>query len=160
MSVLHVFDMDGTLLHGSSASLEIARVLGCESDLYELERAFAAEEMDTKAFAAAIGRMWQGLTRQSVEHAFAIAPWTHRTKDVFADIDARGERSIVITMSPDFFAEGLLDLGVHEVVASGFPPLPLFDAPESHRILGPQDQVEVVGRALARATCLTDRDTS
>jgi hypothetical protein len=33
---LHVFDMDGTLLAGTSASLQISGYLGCAEDLAEL----------------------------------------------------------------------------------------------------------------------------
>jgi phosphoserine phosphatase len=43
---LHVFDMDGTLLKGTTASLQIARHLGCTRELAELEARFAAGEVD------------------------------------------------------------------------------------------------------------------
>ena len=46
--MLHVFDMDGTLLHGTTAGVEIARRLGCLPDLLDLEASFAAGTMDTK----------------------------------------------------------------------------------------------------------------
>jgi phosphoserine phosphatase len=47
---LHVFDMDGTLLKGTTASLQIARHLGCTRELAGLEARFAAGEIDTRGF--------------------------------------------------------------------------------------------------------------
>jgi phosphoserine phosphatase len=38
---VHLFDMEGTLSHGSSASLEIADHLGTRTEIDELEKAFA-----------------------------------------------------------------------------------------------------------------------
>lgn len=148
--MLHVFDMDGTLLHGTTAPMEIARRLGCLAELVELEAAFAAGTMDTKAFSAAIAVLWQGITAEVVLEVFRASPWIEGLPDVLADVRERGERSLVITMSPDFFAERLLDLGVDEVVASRFPPLPLAALPDPADILTPHDKVTIVESALAR----------
>ena len=56
---LHVFDMDGTLLRGTTASLQIARHLGCMEELAGLEARFAAGQIDTRGFATAIHGLWQ-----------------------------------------------------------------------------------------------------
>jgi phosphoserine phosphatase len=148
--VLHVFDMDGTLLHGSTAGVQIARRLGCLPDLLELEESFAVGSIDTRAFAAAIAVLWQGITTEVVLEVFRASPWIGGLPEVLADVRERGERSLVITMSPDFFAERLLDLGVDEVAASTFPPLPLRDAPDPLGILTPADKVTIVDAALDR----------
>src|ERR1700759_5575280 len=110
--------MDGTLLRGTTASLEIARRLGCTPDLLRLESAFAAGTMDTRGFAAEICQLWQDLTPALAKEAFEQAPWIGGLEEVLSDIRDRGERSAVITMSPDFFACQLKNLGVDEVVAS------------------------------------------
>jgi phosphoserine phosphatase len=121
---LHVFDMDGTLLRGTTASLQIAQNLGSTEELVELEAQFAAGEIDTRGFAAAIHALWRDLTPSSVADAFAAAPWLTGIREVCADIRERGERSMVITMSPDFFARRLLELGFDDVIASRFPTPP------------------------------------
>lgn len=148
--MLHVFDMDGTLLHGSTAGMQLAGRLGCLAELLELEDAFAAGKIDTKAFSAAIAVLWQGITADVVLEVFRASPWIAGLPEVLADVRERGERSLVITMSPDFFAELLLDLGVHEVAASRFPPLPLAAIPDPVGILTPADKVTIVESALAR----------
>jgi len=124
MSFLHLFDMDGTLLRGTTASLEIARRLGCLTELVQLEASFASGALDTRAFARALCDLWGDLTIELVEVTFAEAPWIGGIASVLADIRARGEWSAVITMSPDFFARGLGSIGVDDVVASVFPGLP------------------------------------
>jgi phosphoserine phosphatase len=142
--------MDGTLLHGTTAGMQIAGRLGCLPELLELEDSFAAGTIDTKAFSAAIAALWQGITAELVLEVFQASPWIAGLPEVLADVRDRGERSLVITMSPDFFAERLLDLGVDEVAASRFPPLPLAAIPDPAGILTPADKVTIVEAALAR----------
>ncbi|MFJ6721777.1 HAD family hydrolase [Streptomyces sp. NPDC091259] len=164
MSRLHVFDMDGTLLRGSTASLEIARRLDCLPELRRLEAEFAAGTLDTRRFAAAVCRLWADLTPGDVAAAFAAAPWIGGLPEVLADIRRRGEYAVAVTMSPDFFAGRLTALGVHEVVASVFPPLPLRTAPDPAAILTPADKVVVVERlrsrlGLSRDACVAYGDS-
>ncbi|ORT57370.1 haloacid dehalogenase-like hydrolase [Streptomyces sp. CB03238] len=146
MSRLHIFDMDGTLLRGTTASLEIARSLGCLPDLLRLEAAFAAGAVDTRGFAAELGALWGELTPNVVADVFAGAPWIAGLPEVLADIRRRGEHSVVVTMSPDFFAGLLGDVGADEVVASRFPPLPMRTAPDPAGILTPSDKVVIMER--------------
>ncbi|MEU5882963.1 HAD-IB family phosphatase [Spirillospora sp. NPDC047279] len=143
MSNLHIFDMDGTLLTGSTANLEVARRLGTLTELHDLESRFAAGDLDTRAFSAAIHALWDTLTPADVAAAYADGPWLEGIADVAADIRHRGERSAVITMSPDFFAHHLLDVGFDDVIASRFPPLP-FTAPlDPAGVLTPADKVRI-----------------
>jgi phosphoserine phosphatase len=163
MTLLHVFDMDGTLLHGS-ASAEIARRLGCLPELLELEAAFASGIVDTRAFAAAAALLWRELTSEVVVEVFAGSPWINGLPEVLADIRGRGEHSLVVTMSPDFFAAQLGEFGVDEVAASRFPPLPLRTSPDPAGILTPADKVTIVNRTLSRlglttAECLAYGDS-
>ncbi len=164
MTTLHIFDMDGTLLPGTSANLQIARHLGATEPLVELEARFAAGEIDTRRFAAAIHELWRDLTPLAVAAAFAASPWLAGIPEVCADIRERGERSLVITMSPDFFARHLLELGFDEVVASRFPALPFAEPLDPANILTPGDKVRIVaemcGRyGLSRSQCVAYGDS-
>jgi phosphoserine phosphatase len=148
--MLHVFDMDGTLLHGTSANLEVARRIGTLAELTELETRFAAGELDTRGFSAALHTLWGELTPAVVAAAFTDGPWVTGIEEVCADIRGRGERSVVITMSPDFFARHLLRLGFDEVVASRFPALPFAEPLDPAGVLTPDDKVRVVDELCAR----------
>ncbi|MFL6052224.1 MAG: HAD family hydrolase [Actinoallomurus sp.] len=156
--------MDGTLLGGTTASLEIARRLGSVEELIELEARFAAGEIDTRGFSAAIHALWRDLTPSVVADAFAASPWLTGIDEVCADIRERGERSLVITMSPDFFARHLLDLGFDDVIASRFPALPLVEPLDPANVLTPRDKVRVVAEmceryGLSHAECVAYGDS-
>jgi phosphoserine phosphatase len=164
VAALHVFDMDGTLLVGTTASRQIASMHGSEAPLVALERRFAAGEIDTRAFAVAIHQLWQDLRPDMVAAAFAASPWMTGVAEVCADIRARGEASAVITMSPDFFAGHLTAWGFDTVVASVFPTLPFVDVIDPERILTPEHKVLVVNdllqrHALPRSRCIAYGDS-
>ncbi|MFB4303964.1 HAD family hydrolase [Actinomadura sp. NTSP31] len=144
MTYLHIFDMDGTLLNGTTANLELARHLGTLPELHALEARFAAGTLDTRGFSTEIHRLWHHLTPDHVAAAYTAGPWLTGIADVCADIRARGEHSAVITMSPDFFARHLLDLGFDHVIASRFPPLPFTTTPlDTAGILTPADKIRI-----------------
>jgi phosphoserine phosphatase len=150
VTVLHVFDMDGTLLGGSSACMEVARALGRAAELELLDERFARGEIDSRAFGMELGRLWPELTPTVVAAAFAGSPWLSGIREVCADIRRRGEHSAVVTMSPDFFANHLLAWGFDDVVASRFPPLPFATPIDPTGILTPPDKVDVVRRLITR----------
>ncbi|MBO0869461.1 MAG: HAD family phosphatase [Micromonosporaceae bacterium] len=150
MSVLRAFDMDGTLLAGSSACLELARALGGAADIEALDERFVRGEIDTRGYGRELVRLWPNLTPTVVADAFAASPWLTGIREVCADIRRRGERSAVVTMSPDFFANHLLAWGFDDVVASRFPPLPFAVPVDPTGILTPPDKVRIVQRLRAR----------
>lgn len=160
MGHLHIFDMDGTLLTGTTANLEIARHLGTLPELRELEARFAAGTLDTRGFSIEIHRLWRDLTPDTVAAAYTAATWLTGIADVCADIRARGEHSAVITMSPDFFARHLLDLGFDDVIASRFPPLPFTGTLDPAGILTPADKVRITEQLRARHGLDVDQCTA
>ncbi|HEV7628416.1 MAG TPA: haloacid dehalogenase-like hydrolase [Streptomyces sp.] len=107
-SRLHLFDLDGTLIHGSSAALEISRQLGLDVEIRELELAFAAGGMTPPDFAERACALWSELTDAHVEAAFTEAPWLAGIREVWEEIRERGEHCAVISLSPDFFVGRLL----------------------------------------------------
>lgn len=156
--------MDGTLLKGTSASLQIASYLGCAEELTGMEARFAAGEIDTRGFAVVIHRLWKKLTGAAVAEVFGASPWLAGIPEVCADIRKRGERSVVITMSPDFFARHLLELGVDDVMASRFPSLPFREPLDPDGILAPADKVRIVTElcnrhALPESRCVAYGDS-
>jgi phosphoserine phosphatase len=164
VGALHVFDMDGTLLRGTSAAIEISRRIDRLEPLAELERGFAAEEISAAQFAMATHSLWSDLTAEAVAEVIADAPWIEGIDDVCRDIAARGERSMLITMSPNFFAEHLGTRGIDVVRASRWPALP-FTAPiDPSGILSPVDKVRLAEEertvhGLPRRACVAYGDS-
>jgi phosphoserine phosphatase len=142
--VLHVFDMDGTLLSGTTAPLLIAEQLGAVDELVALETELGAGRLTTVGFAEAAHRLWSALDGDAVRAAFAGGTWLHGIPQVLADIRRRGEQAMVITMSPNFFAELLLDWGFDAVESSRFPPVPFVTALDTGGILTPDDKPRLV----------------
>ena len=117
----HIFDMDGTLLRGTSAPVLVAAALGRGDSLVELEERFAAGAATAVDFAHALHEMWGVVSAEVAQRAFAAAPLLANIRDVVADIHLHGERACLITMSPDYFAEQFLEFGFDSVFASRFP---------------------------------------
>lgn len=126
-SRLHLFDLDGTLIRGSAAAVEISRQLGLAEEIAALEAGFL-RGLTPDEFAVRARELWSTLTPEQVAAAFEGAPWLTGIREVWADIKARGERCAVISLSPDFFVERLLDWGVDTVHGSRWPAVP-FTAP-------------------------------
>jgi phosphoserine phosphatase len=144
----HIFDMDGTLLHGTSAPALLATAMGTVEALHELEERFAAGTATTVEFARALHEMWGVVEPGVVRNAFAAAPLLSNVREVLADIRERDERACLITMSPDYFAEQFLDFGFDAVFGSRFPRTA--DAPlDETAILDPQDKPRLAERFCA-----------
>ncbi|MGH2908466.1 MAG: HAD family hydrolase [Solirubrobacteraceae bacterium] len=143
MSALHVFDMDGTLLRGTTAPIELSRRLDRLEPLADLEAGFAAERITAAEFAVEMRSLWTELSAELVAEVVDASPWIDGIAEVCGDIAERGERSMLITMSPDFFAEHLLAFGFDVVAASRFPPLPFVESIDPAGILEPADKVRL-----------------
>ena len=157
MTALHVFDMDGTLLRGTTASIELSRRLDRLDPLAELEASFAAERISAADFAVQMLELWTALDADVVAEVVGAAPWIEGIGEVCADITERGERSMLITMSPDFFAEHLHEQGIDVIAASRFPPLPFAAPIDPAAILEPSDKVRLAQAERARRG-LSERD--
>ncbi|MFE7312605.1 HAD family hydrolase [Streptomyces sp. NPDC057555] len=151
MTKLHLFDMDGTLLHGSAAAVEISRQLGLEREIAELERAFAEGALTPAGFAQRACALWAAdLTEVQVAAAFEGAPWLAGIREVWADIRARGERCAVISLSPGFFVERLLAWGVDTAHGSRWPAVPIREPLEPSGILSSSAKVRIADDLCAR----------
>lgn len=128
MSRLHIFDMDGTLIHGSSASMEMARELGRVAEFRALEEELLAGATDPPGYAVRAYELWAELDEKHVAAAFEGAPWLAGIREVWADIRERGEYCAVISLSPSFFVGRLRGWGAHEARSSVFPELPFSGA--------------------------------
>ncbi|MDT3396285.1 HAD-IB family phosphatase [Streptomyces sp. B1866] len=164
MTRLHLFDLDGTLLYGSAAAVEISRQLGVEREIAELERSFADGALYPAEFARRACALWAELTEAQVAAAFAGAPWLAGIREVWADIRARGERCAVISLSPGFFVERLLGWGADAARGSRWPAVPFTSPVDPAGILTPAAKVRIADElcatfGLTRADCVAYGDS-
>jgi phosphoserine phosphatase len=149
---LHIFDMDGTLMRGSSASIEIARELGVVDEFRQLEAALGQGIIDPPGYAERAYTWWTALTEAQLKAAFEGSPWLRGIREVWADITARGEYCAVVSLSPDFFVRRLRAWGAHEARASRFPevPFPAEAVLDPAGIMLPETKVTVADELCAR----------
>ncbi|MEU9372357.1 HAD-IB family phosphatase [Streptomyces sp. NPDC048255] len=150
MTLLHLFDLDGTLMYGSAAPVEISRQLGLSAEIAELERAFSAREIGPHQFSVAAHALWADLTPAHVRAAFEGSPWLAGIREVWQEIRERGDYCAVVSLSPSFFVELLLEWGAHAAHGSVFPAVPFTRPVEEAGILTPAGKVTVADRLCAR----------
>ncbi|MBT2466389.1 HAD family phosphatase [Streptomyces sp. ISL-66] len=165
MTLLHLFDLDGTLMYGSAAPVEISRQLGLAEEIAVLERAFAAQEIGPHAFSLAAQELWTGLTPAHVRAAFDGSPWLRGIREVWQEIRERGDYCAVISLSPSFFVELLLEWGAHAAHGSVFPEVPFTRPVDMAGILTPTGKVKIADRlcaqfGLGRGDCVAYGDSS
>ncbi|MHC0432733.1 HAD family hydrolase [Streptomyces sp. O3] len=164
MPRLHLFDLDGTLLHRSAAPVEISRQLGLETEIGELERAFGARCIDSREYAVRVHALWKGLTQDHVAAAFDGAPWLAGIRDTWAGIRGRGDYCAVVSLSPSFFVERLLEWGAHAAHGSRFPAVPFTEPVDPAGILDAAAKVRIADRlcrsfGVSRADCVAYGDS-
>ncbi|MCS0601679.1 haloacid dehalogenase-like hydrolase [Streptomyces sp. LP11] len=165
MARLHLFDLDGTLLHGTTAPVEISRQLGLDTEAVALDRAIAQGLIGPPEYAAHVRELWADLTEAHVDAAFQGAPWLSRIRDVWAEIRDAGEYCAVVSLSPSFFVERLLEWGAHAAHGSRFPAVPFTEPVDPSGVLSAAAKVIVADRLCAefgvtRADCVAYGDSS
>ncbi|MFI6033952.1 HAD family hydrolase [Streptomyces sp. NPDC051315] len=149
MARLHLFDLDGTLLHGTSAPVEISRQLGLEAETVALDRAAAAGRIKPPEYARHVHALWAQLTDAHVAAAFDAAPWLTRIREVWAEIRSRGEYCAVVSLSPSFFVERLTGWGAHAAYGSRFPAVPFTEPVDPAGVLSAAAKVLIADRLCA-----------
>tara|TARA_R110002073_G_scaffold29114_9_gene91978 strand:+ start:883 stop:1521 length:639 start_codon:yes stop_codon:yes gene_type:complete len=153
MTHLHVFDMDGTLLHGS-ACLEISRAAGVFEQNVEIERAWSHGEFSDNAYWEHCLPLWKGLTDAHIDAAFANAPWLDGVESVFADIRSRNEHSVVISQSPKFFVDRFAQWGVNFAFGALVSP---GDPDGAEQMITSDDKLAITRQLLAELGLADDK---
>ncbi|BCL29292.1 HAD family hydrolase [Streptomyces aurantiacus] len=164
MARLHLFDLDGTLLHGTSAPVEISRQLGLEAEAVALDEAIGAGLIGPPEYATQVRALWADLTEAHVAAAFASAPWLSGIEDVWARIRGSGDYCAVVSLSPSFFVERLTVWGAHAAYGSRFPAVPFTEPVDPTRILSAAAKVLIADRlceefGVERADCVAYGDS-
>ncbi|MFD7205521.1 HAD family hydrolase [Streptomyces sp. NPDC059893] len=164
MARLHLFDLDGTLLHGTSAPVEISRQLGLEAEAVALDREIGTQRIGPPEYARRVHALWERLTPEHVTAAFEGAPWLTGIRETWAEIRARGEYCAVVSLSPSFFVERLTGWGAHAAYGSRFPAVPFTEPVDPSGVLSAAAKVKIADRlceqfGVSRAECLAYGDS-
>lgn len=144
--------------------MEISRQLGLEAETVALDRAMAEGRIGPPEYAAQVYDLWADLTEAHVSAAFEGAPWLARIREVWVEIRNAGEYCAVVSLSPSFFVERLLDWGAHAAHGSRFPAVPFTEPVDPSGALSAAAKVTIADRlcgefGVARADCVAYGDS-
>ncbi|MFD5842634.1 HAD family hydrolase [Streptomyces chartreusis] len=164
MARLHLFDLDGTLLRGTSVPVEISRQLGLEVETVALDREVSAGLIGPPEYAQRVHALWADLTEVHVAAAFEGAPWMTRIREVWAEIRGQGDYCAVISLSPSFFVERLTGWGAHAAYGSRFPAVPFTEPVDPAGVLSAEAKVRIADLlceefGVTRAECVAYGDS-
>jgi phosphoserine phosphatase len=121
MRYLFVFDMDGTLLPETTASLEIAKATDTLPELIRMEADFKRGILDAPRFAERAYELWRHLDVASYRGIFEGTLKIGNIRRTLEAIRNRGSRSCLLTLSSDLYAEHFFEYGFDFILASKFP---------------------------------------
>jgi phosphoserine phosphatase len=104
-----VFDLDGTLLRGTSVSLLLAEWLGQAEEIAELERAFHAHEISNGVVADTSAGWLAGQSTVEAWRVLTEGPWVAGMTETFQVLAADGVSLLLGTITWSFAAEMLRD---------------------------------------------------
>jgi phosphoserine phosphatase len=102
-----VFDLDGTLLRGTTVSLLLAQWLGRTAQITELERAFTAHEISNRLVADTSAGWLAGHRVTDAWRVLAGGPWIDGMGETFKALTAAGVSLLLGTVTWRFAAEML-----------------------------------------------------
>jgi phosphoserine phosphatase len=102
-----VFDLDGTLLRGTTVSLLLAQWLGREGEVSELERAFRAHEISNSVIADTSAAWLAGRSVAEVRRVLRDGPWIAGMAETFQALAVARVSLLLGTITWSFAAEML-----------------------------------------------------
>lgn len=102
-----VFDLDGTLLRGTTVSLLLAQWLGQTEEIVELERAFHAHEISNSVVADATAGWLAGQRTADARRVLLEGSWIDGMAETFRCLRAAGVSLLLGTITWSFAAEML-----------------------------------------------------
>ncbi|HEY7934206.1 MAG TPA: HAD-IB family phosphatase [Solirubrobacteraceae bacterium] len=101
------FDLDGTLLRGTSVSVLLARWLGRASEISELERAFGAGEISNSIVADTQAEWLAGRTTADAWRVLEKGPWIGGMAETLQTLSCSRVELLLATITWSFAAEML-----------------------------------------------------
>jgi phosphoserine phosphatase len=100
-----VFDLDGTLLRGTSASILLGQAVGRAREMAELERAFQANEISNSRASDICASWLRGLSTSDAADILGRGPWIDGIDEVLERLRASGASVLLATLSWRFASE-------------------------------------------------------
>src|SRR5262245_38059493 len=102
-------DLDGTLIHGTTASLHLGEWIGHRALIEDLERRFTEGEIDSAAVADADAPYYEGRSIADVAAAMAGIPCIDDIDEGVEQLLSRGVDALLCTLAWSFAAQCVAD---------------------------------------------------
>lgn len=103
-SKLAIFDMDGTLIPGTTAAQEIAKTSDTLKEIQALESSYSRGEIDSMQFSHRANEYWHQSGPQLYQQAWEASPKLENISSTLASLRSNGFITCLITMAPIEFA--------------------------------------------------------
>jgi len=101
---LAIFDMDGTLIPGTTAAQEIAKVSKTLPQIRRLEKIYSQNKIDSMEFSIRANRIWADYGTSLYEQAWSASPKLSNIYSTLTNLRDHGYITCLITMAPYQFA--------------------------------------------------------
>jgi phosphoserine phosphatase len=102
-----VFDLDGTLIYESSASVLLGRAVGCERQILDLERAFQAGRISNRESTERCAAWFAGLKVDRALLAVYEGPWIAGITETIRELRGAGSQILLATLTWTFVARSV-----------------------------------------------------
>lgn len=102
-----VFDLDGTLLPGTTASRVIAESMGYQAAVEELERLYRTYKISNHECTAREGALFAGTHSEQIRDHLHSAPWIGGLRETFVALTDAGCTLLLATLAWRFITEAL-----------------------------------------------------
>ncbi|WP_310604237.1 HAD family hydrolase [Anaerosporobacter sp.] len=147
------FDMDGTLIKGTTSNLFYAKLLNVEDKVIQLENELKAGRIDSNIFMVSVSEIMDKLTVDYIKEHFDLLPIVDGIAETVNTLKEAGIKPIIVTTSNILFAECFKEKygfdevfgTVHEVLKDGTVGIGTTVCSSKHKIEHVQSIVESLG---------------
>lgn len=158
------FDMDGTLIQGTTSNLFFAKLLGVEKEVIDLEYKLKIGEIDSSTFMVVISEIMDKLTVEYIKNNFHLLPIIDGIKQTLQYLRSANIVPILVTTSNILFADCFKERfgfehvfgTVHEIMSCGRIGIGKKVCSSNHKIKHVQELVESLGGTMSEVIAIGD----
>lgn len=158
------FDMDGTLIRGTTSNLFYAELLQVQEEVLELEMKLKRGEIDSSVFMVDVSNIMEKLTVEFIRNHFHLLPIVDGIKETLQYLRSSNVIPILVTTSNVLFAECFKEKfgfeyvygTVHEILPDGRIGVGKKVCSSKHKIQYVQKIVEELGGTMSEVIAIGD----
>lgn len=158
------FDMDGTLIQGTTSNLFFAKLLNVEKEVIELEHKLKKGDIDSDTFMVVVSEIMNKLTVNYIKKNFDLLPIVEGIHETLHFLRNAGIVPILVTTSNIIFAECFKEKygfdrvfgTIHKVSQNGEVGIGTTVCSSKHKIQHVQELVQGLGGTMSQVMAVGD----